>query len=74
MPHTPVAGGRQYNAPFLTQLAQGNTREHLDRGGGREVDQCFALDNGPRVHQTGWKWKEGSPVLLEFQSRGCGSR
>ena len=51
--------GRDLYIPFLTQLAQGNTREHLDEG---DVDQCSVLDKDPRVRHTEWGKEGGRSV------------
>lgn len=55
---TSTSGVEKSNGPFLTQLAQGNTREHLVEGDERGVDQssvlagtpaCVAWDGGGEV-------------------------
>jgi len=42
-PHPRPACRRKSNIPFLTQLAQGNTREHLGERDEKGVDQCSVL-------------------------------
>jgi len=70
-PRSRLARGRMSNIPFLTQLAQGNTREHLGEGEERGVDQRSVLTRTLACATRGG-WEEGVPGLTHLSfSLGC---
>ena len=73
MPRPHLACRRESDTPFLTQLAQGNTREHLDEGDESGLINTWFPTRTSRVHCTRWG-RKGCFALLEFQPEERRSR